>query len=170
MKFLLEKLYEIKNIKIKELIIWSLIGVATLQLNNMWNILATKINSGKEISFLDLTWWKEEIWSYSLTPNVIGISIAGIFWMNFIQVGATNYIWSNIKKSLLPNDQNDEQKILMKHFNKVEKELQQLREKYDNLSSITNAHETKFLLTDEINNKENNICVNFNASNNTLTL
>ncbi len=160
MKFLLEKLYEIKNIEIKKLTIWSLIGMTTLQLNNMWNVLATKINSGKEISFFDLTWWKEEIWKYSLTPSVIGISIAGIFWMNFIQVGAINYIWDNIKKSLLANDQNDEQKILMEHFNKVENELQQLREKYDNL--IINAHETKFLLTDEINNKENNVYVSFN--------
>lgn len=58
----------------------------------------------------------------------------------------------------------------MKHFNKVENELQQLKEKYDNLLAIRNAHETKFLLTDEINNKENNVCVSFNASNNTLTL
>lgn len=51
MNFLLEKLYEIKNIEIKKLTIWSLIGLTTLQLNNMWNVLATKINSGKEISF-----------------------------------------------------------------------------------------------------------------------
>lgn len=54
MKFLLEKLYEMKNIKIKKLTVWSLIGIGTLQLNNMWNVLATKINSGKEISFLML--------------------------------------------------------------------------------------------------------------------
>lgn len=62
--------------------------------------------------------------------------------MNFIQVGAINYIWNNIKKSLVVIDKNDEQKILMKHFNKMEKELQQLQEKYDNLSSIANCHET----------------------------
>lgn len=169
MKFLLEKLYEIKNIEIKKLTIWSLIGVGTLQLNNMWNVLATKINSGKEISFFDLNWWKEEIWTYSLTPSVIGISIAGIFWMNFIQVGAMNYIWNNIKKSLLTNDQNDEQKILMKRFNKMEKELQQLKEKYDNLLSNANAHETKWLLINEIN-ETNDRCVSFNQNNNTLTL
>ncbi|WP_174481176.1 hypothetical protein [Spiroplasma endosymbiont of Danaus chrysippus] len=51
MKFLLEKLYKLKNIKKIKLTIWSLVGMVTLQSNNIWNVLATKINSGKEILF-----------------------------------------------------------------------------------------------------------------------
>ncbi|WP_375316813.1 hypothetical protein [Spiroplasma endosymbiont of Virgichneumon dumeticola] len=159
MNFLLEKLYELRNIKIKKLTVWSLIGVGTLQLNNMWNVLATKINSGKEISFFSFTWWKEEILEYSLTISVIGTSIAGIFWMNFIQVGAMNCIWNNIKKSFGKIDNNDEKKILIKR-------LTELEEKYNKLLLLINtdknsnpqSNKRTVLLQEDIlniNNEEN---------------
>lgn len=170
MKFLLQKLYEIKNIEIKKLTIWTLIGVGTLQLNNMWNVLATKINSCKEISFFDLDWWKKEIWEYSLTPSVIGISIAGIFWMNFIQVGAMNCIWSNIKQSLLTNDETSELKILIERLNKLEEELQQLKEVKMCSKENLNVTEISLLIDDANDASRNRLSINSQKVGNALVL
>ena len=83
--------------------------------------------------------------------------------MNFIQVGAMNYIWNNIKKAVVNNDKDNEQKILMKKVTAIEIDLAQLKhlitenEKYKKMLALTITDETTKLLEDDIltiNNKE----------------
>ncbi len=90
-----------------------------------------------------------------MTPSVISISIVGIFWMNFIQVGAMNCIWNNIKKSLFNDNKDDKQELLIKSLEKLEEEIKEIKESYNKLLlkiDINETTETTELLEKDIEN------------------
>ncbi|CAB1054735.1 hypothetical protein [Spiroplasma endosymbiont of Danaus chrysippus] len=75
--------------------------------------------------------------------------------MNFIQVGAMNCIWNNIKKSLFNDNKDDKQELLIKSLEKLEEEIKEIKESYNKLLlkiDINETTETTELLEKDIEN------------------